>query len=690
MSRPPSKPPQNNFFFKPPANFGLVNEANKLFQQGFALLNQGRLEQARETLEKVVKLNAKHVDAIHLLGIIAAQLKELEHADSLFHTAIKLNPNNAAFYCNRGNVLKELKQLEKAVSYFDKAIFLNKDYALAYLNRSLALFELKQFEEALKSSEKAIYIKLDYAEAYHQHGLNLEELKRFDEALASYDKAIELKHNFAEAYSNRGIVLNEFKRFDEALASYDKAIELKPDYAEAYLNRGTAEKELKLNAEALASYEKAIELKHDFAEAFYNRGILLKELRRLDEALESYDKAIELQRDYAEAYSNRGIVLTELKRLEEALTSYDRAIELKSDYAESYLNRGNVLQELKRLEEALTSYDRAIEFKSDFADAYFNKSLLLLSLQDFENGWQLYDWRWKQKKFESTYLSSNKPKLINIESAHNKKLLIWGEQGVGDQILYTSMIDQLLNISPSSQILLDKRLLPLLHRSFPQGKFIDKTLAIECIEHDEHLPIADLGKYFRTCNSDFDITRHHYLLADQQRAKKIRSSLISNKKFLCGITWSSTVKKIGAEKSIQLEDLLPVLSLKDIAFVSLQYGNIHKHLADFNEKQNINILECDSVDNFYDLDGHAALIEACDFVVTISNTSAHIAGAIGKEAYLMCPSGKGLLWYWSNQKNGNSLWYPSIKIYKQNAPGQWFDVIQKIKLAIEKKINEIE
>ena len=67
-----------------------------------------------------------------------------------------------------------------------------------------------------------------------------------------------------------------------------------------------------------------------------------------------------------------------------------------------------------------------------------------------------------------------------------------------------------------------------------------------------------------------------------------------------------------------------------------------------------------------------------------------MAGAIGKETYLMCPSGKGLLWYWSNQKNGNSLWYPSIKIYKQNAPGQWFDVIQIIKLAIEKKINEIE
>ena len=442
--------------------------------------------------------------------------------------------------------------------------------------------------------------------------------------------------------------------------------------------------------EALTSYDWAIVHKRDFAEAYSGRGNVLKELKRFDEALTNYDRAIEFKRDYAEAYSNRGTVLQELKRLEQALTSYDRAIEFKLDYAEAFYNRGTVLQELKRLDEALTSYDRAIEIKLDHASAYFNKSLLLLSLQDFENGWQLYNWRWKNKNFDSTYLSSNKPKLINIESAFNKKLLIWGEQGVGDQILYTSMIDQLLNISPSSQILLDERLLPLLHRSFPQGKFIDKTLAIEDIEHDEHLPIADLGKYLRTCNSDFDITRRHYLLADQQRAKKIRSSLISNKKYLCGVTWSSNVKKIGAEKSIELEDLLPVLSLEDIAFVSLQYGNVQKQLAEFNEKYDMNIMECDSVDNFFDLDGHAALIEACDFVITISNTSAHMAGAIGKETYLMCPSGKGLLWYWSNQTNGKSLWYPSIHIYEQNSPGQWTDVVQNIKVEIEKKLNENE
>ena len=133
--------------------------------------------------------------------------------------------------------------------------------------------------------------------------------------------------------------------------------------------------------------------------------------------------------------------------------------------------------------------------------------------------------------------------------------------------------------------------------------------------------------------------------------------------------------------------MLPILTNKNIAFVSLQYGDVQNQLIDFNEKHNLNIQECKRVDNFHDIDGHAALIEACDFVVTISNSSAHMSGAIGKETFLMCPVGKGSIWYWSNQLNENNLWYPSIHVFEQNLDGNWVDVVQRIKLVIENKIN---
>jgi hypothetical protein len=143
-------------------------------------------------------------------------------------------------------------------------------------------------------------------------------------------------------------------------------------------------------------------------------------------------------------------------------------------------------------------------------------------MQDFENGWQFYDWRWKSKNLVYPIISTDKPKLTNLDSIFekNKKLLVWAEQGIGDQVLYSGMLDQLLTIAPLSQIMLDKRLLPLFQRSFSQGKYIPITTSVQNIEYDEHLPIGDLGKFFRIKLDDFDITRQHYLSADLSQAKR--------------------------------------------------------------------------------------------------------------------------------------------------------------------------
>jgi len=687
MSRLPSRPPQNNFIFKPPANFGMVTQADRLFQQGLQLLSQGSTEQARDVFEKVIKTNSKHFDAFHLLGIIAAQFKDFVRADELFNKAIKLNPNNAIFYCNRGNVLKELKQLEKAIENFQKAVELKKDYALAYVNQSTVLFELKKYEESLNSCDKAIFIKPDYAEAYYNRGNVLDVLQRFDEALNCYDKAIMLKSDYAEAYSNRGNVLSELKHLQEALASYDKAIAIKPDYTEALFNRGNVLNELKIFDEALKSYDQAIRFKPDYAEAFSSRGLALNELDRSEEALSSFDQAIRLKSDYVEAFLDRGGVLHKLNRLEEAVISYDKAILLKPDYAEVYSNRGNVLKQCKLLKEALVSYDQAISLKPDFLEAYCNKALALLVAGEFKQGWALYDWRWKSEKLKLKSFKTDKTKALSLDAESYQNILVWGEQGIGDQILYAGMLDELFKAVPSAQVLLDKRLLPLFQRSMPHGIFKDINTPSEDVEFDAHLPIADLGSYFRVSPEDFAKTKTSYLIADAERAKNIRSELIGQKKYVCGISWSSHAqKKIGAAKSVQLTDLLPLLSNQDIAFVSLQYGEVSQELAAFNRQHDVTIQECASVDNFNDLDGHAALIEACDFVVTISNTSAHMAGALGKQTYLLFSMGQGALWYWSNQIDGQSMWYPNLCIYQQTIPGQWADCVDTVCKDIEKNI----
>jgi len=302
-----------------------------LIQQGLALHQQGKFNEAKVIYEKILKIQPNHFDALQLLGTVSAQTKQFTQAVDLLTKALQINPNHAYCHSNRGNILQELKR----------------------------------FDEALASYDKAISIKTDYVEAYSNRGLVLKELNRLDDALSDFDQAIRIKADYAEAYSNRGLVLKELNRLDDALASYDKAINIKPDYAETYNNRGLVLKELNQLDDALASYEKAISLAVEYAEAYSNRGLILQELKYLDQALDSYDKAISIKADYADAYYNRGNVLKELNRLDDALASYCQAISIKGDHADAYYNHGNALQELKRSDEALLSYEKSFSIHPD-------------------------------------------------------------------------------------------------------------------------------------------------------------------------------------------------------------------------------------------------------------------------------------------------------------------------------------
>jgi tetratricopeptide (TPR) repeat protein len=716
MSPPPSKPTPKKFFFKPPVNLGLMNESERLFQQGLVLLNQGNLQLARENFEKVVKINHQQFDAFNLLGIIAAQLKEFELAKSLFDEAIKINPNNATFYCNQANVYKELKHLEKAIYAYDKAITLNKNYVLAYLNRSIALCELKQYDEALKSSEQAINIKLDYAEAYYQHAVNLEELKRFEESLASYEKAIQLKLDFAEAYSGRGSVLNELNRYEDSLRSCDKAIELNYKYFEAYYNRGNVLYKLKRFEESLASYDKAIVLKPNDAETHYNRGIVLNELERFEESLASYDKAIEFQPEFAEAYSNRGAVLNELKqfdsalidfykaidlnanaseaylnrgntfremmRFEEALDSYAKAILLNPNYFQSYCNRGIILSEFKLFEQALTSYEIAIALNPDYAEAYYNKSLCLLLTGNLIMGWELYEWRWRIKNQLSKKLETKIPTWDGKVTNRQTRILFWAEQGVGDEIFYLGMFGNFANIDARITFAADIRLHALFKRSMPEVEFIDSKEIANLLDEnifELQAPIGDMGLL---CSVD-KLIKHRspkqFLNTNNSRCSDFKNNnpFLSGK-FICGLSWKSANQTIGVSKSLDLIELSPLLLIEGVEFVSLQYGSTKDEINFVEKKIGKKIHTIEELDIYNDIDGLVSLISECDFVVTTSNITAHLTGAIAKKGIVLLPFSKGKIWYWHSGV-GQSIWYPSLDLVSQAQVNDWTDPINKCK-----------
>jgi len=618
------------------------NTVQEKLSRAVSLHQQGNLLEAGRLYGEILKSNKTHVDALQLLGLIHHQTNNSVDAERLLAKAIRLSPKVAAFHYNYG----------------------------------LVLHRLGRFREAVQSYDRAIVLKADYAEAYLNRGLSLQELGQFDGALESCDRAIALRPNFVEAYSARGSTLQSLARLDEAVASLDRAIALKPDYTEAHYNRGNALQGLSRFDEALASYDRAIALKPDFAEAYSNRGSVLKEMKRFDEALACYDRASAINPNYAEAHSNRGSALKELRRFDDAVVAHDCAIALKPDLADAHYNRGLALHDLGRFDEAVASYDRAIALKRDFAEAQWNKCVTLLSRGDYKDGWLLYDWRWTGGTANSKPLITSKPAWSGVA---NKRVFAWAEQGVGDELMFGALLPELEKVSAKVIAKIDARLIPLLARSMPKDiTFVASAVAVDENDYDEHVALGGLGKYFRSSEASFGATRNGYLVDDKARTESIRRVLTASAsgKKLCGISWRSTNAKTGSDRSLELKAFVDMLRSDNLQFVSLQYGDTAEEIARVKAELGITVLSYKDVDNFKDIDGLASLIQACDVVVSVDNTTVHLAGALGKDARVLLPLVAE--WRWLVGRN-DSPWYASVKLYRQVRDRDWAGPFAKLK-----------
>ena len=362
MAKPPIIQGKKNSI---PTKKNQQSEALKIFLQGFELHQKGLLAQAKEIYERALIKDSNNFDALHMMGVIALQQKEIDSAEFYISKAIKINQNSAAAYSNLGIVLYERRQFDEALKSLDAAIAINPNYAEAFCNRGNVFKQLKYFDEAIQSYRKAIQIKANYAEAFNNLGLAQQKIKQFHNALESFEGAILIRPDYIEALNNHGNALIDLGRPNEALVSYERAIGLNPAYDESLYTRGNVLRDLGRYELALESYEKAISIKGNFAAAYNNSGLVLQKINRTEDAVANFDKAISIEPDYADAYNNRGISLKELGRLADAMASYISAISIKPNFAEALFNLGDVCHTLNRFDDAVSNYNKALAIKPD-------------------------------------------------------------------------------------------------------------------------------------------------------------------------------------------------------------------------------------------------------------------------------------------------------------------------------------
>jgi predicted O-linked N-acetylglucosamine transferase (SPINDLY family) len=280
-------------------------QVESALREAHGLHRAGRLEDARAVCLRALQLRPRQLEALNLLGIIAAQTGDPARAVAFFGEVLQLDPRNLAAHNNHGNALRALEQPAAAIASHDRAIAIKPDHAPSHYGRAKALHELRRYEAAVASYDQAIALRPDYAEAFCSRGRALFELQRYEASLASHDKAIALRPRYAAAYVDRGRALAGMTRYEEAIASLGKAIELEPGHPGVWYIRANALYSLERFEAALQSYDRAMALAPADASAYQNRGNALLMLERYESAIASYDKAIELDPDDSSAYGKR-------------------------------------------------------------------------------------------------------------------------------------------------------------------------------------------------------------------------------------------------------------------------------------------------------------------------------------------------------------------------------------------------
>ncbi|HYH19094.1 MAG TPA: tetratricopeptide repeat protein, partial [Azospirillum sp.] len=455
----------------------------------------GRFHEAEAGYRAVLQVQPRNADALHLLGVLALQVGQPDAAVELIGRAIK----------NAGPV----------ADYHD--------------NLGSALAAAGRHGEAVASHSRAVRLKPDFAQARFNLGNALQALGDAGRATGAFLGALALRPDYAKAWYNLGNALRETGHTGGAVTALHRAVTLAPDMVEAHTNLGDALAVLGQLDAAVAEHRASVAMRPDDATAWYNLGAALQQNNAYEEAEIAYREALRRDPRHLGALNNLGSVLKRLGRPDQAETCHRQALDLRPDFPEALYNLGNALQAQGKFKEAQACYEEALERNPDLATASHNLALLALRRGDLERGWYGYGRRFAaHEALPDRHIAAPH---WQGEPLGGGTLLIWREQGVGDEILFASCYaDAIAQAGGPVVIEADPRLVPLLARAFPEATVRAESCDAEGRETIEppdcaaQTPAGSLPRFVRPSLSRFP-GRPSWLAAEAERARAWRARL---------------------------------------------------------------------------------------------------------------------------------------------------------------------
>jgi len=627
-------------------------------QQAITHHHSGRLHEAEQLYRAILQTEPKHPDANYNLGVLAVQVSQ--PAASLPHLKVALNANPSV-----------------------------EQYWLSYMDALLQADQRSAARLVLEDVRRRGF----QGEAIESFAVRLEEqsgspcpneidrlLKLYTER--HYTEATSLAHQMTQRFPLHGFgwkalgtALKQIGRATEALIALKKAAVLIPSDPEVHSNLGAVLRNLVKLDTAVVSYERALRIRPDFADAHNNLGVALKDLGSLDAAISSYRQALESKPDYAEAHSNLGNVFRDLGSLDGAIASHRRALETKPDYAEAHSNLGNVFRDLGLLDDAVASYRQALQIKPDFADAHSNLGLVLLLMGNFESGWPRYESRYDPTMTERSSI----PPLTSIpkwrgEPIADKALLVWHEQGIGDEIQFCRYLSMLKARRTRRITLVCSAPLKSLFQR------LDGADEILTIGEAENIPLHDYWTFPLSIPLHCNTTLNNipapipYLYADKKCQQDIATQLANIPEFKVGVCWQGGKRyRRDAERSPGLEPFKRLFAQSGVRFFTLQRDSRDEFILAGGSKVLDLGHEVDSLTPPFE--ETAALIMNLDLVITCDTSIGHLAGALGQAVWVVLPFVPD--WRWMMDRE-DSPWYPNTRLFRQTSRGDWIELFERV------------
>lgn len=605
----------------------------------------GRLEEAESGYRLALHNDHRNADALHLLGVLHLDRGELAEAEALIRKAISID-ERASFLGDLGSVLLDAQRLPEAEAAFHRAIELDPSNAVAYYNLGTVCMMTR----------------------------------RSGEAARAYRRALECRPDLIQARINLGAVLLDMRHFVEAETLLREALAQDPTRAVTYRNLGKLTVAIGRYGEAEASFRRAIELNPTDANAVNGLAASLMMQERAEEAESACRRALVLDPTLVDAQITLASILQKSSRLAEAVGPLRAALERDGEHPLAHYNLGSVFQAQGRVAEAEIALRRAVALDPSHANARWNLSTLLLAEGRYEEGWALHESR-RDIRPDGVVIAA--PPAVDYpewggEPLEGRTLVVISEQGYGDTLQFCRYLLMLKRLGLKRlSVVCPAALVSLMETLDGVDVCIASDHASAIPDHDHWCFMMSLPWLFNTTVETIPAAVP-YLRAPDDRLRTWRARLPSNG-FKVGLVWAGnprtgmpSASAIDRRRSLDASSFLPLLRVPGVTFVSLQVGDASRPQIDSIPAE---FRPFDPMGDVRDFADTAAIIECLDLVIAVDTSTAHVAGALNRPVWIL--SRYDACWRWLKGRE-DSPWYPSVRLFRQQTPGEWRGVIEQV------------